>query len=78
MSCQPPFTITSKMIDLIKSHKILMQELLKDCGKYRQANVGVGRANGVTHVAPPHERVSDLMRDLFKWINSTNIHPSDC
>lgn len=61
--------------DLLKSHKILMQELLKDCGKYRQANVGVGGESGVTHVAPPYDRVPDLMRDLFEWINSTNTHP---
>lgn len=61
--------------DLLKSHKILMQELLKDNGHYRTANVGVGAQNGVTHVAPPHERVSDLMRDLFEWLEGCDEHP---
>jgi Fic family protein len=61
--------------DLLKSHKILMRELLEDSGHYRVANVGVGGENGVTHVAPPHERVPDLMRDLFKWLESCDEHP---
>lgn len=61
--------------DLLKSHKILMQELIKDNGHYRQSNVGVGSESGVTHVAPPYDRVPDLIRDLFEWLNSTDIHP---
>ncbi|MFA6138322.1 MAG: Fic family protein [Sulfurimonas sp.] len=61
--------------DLLKSHKILMQELLEDNGKYRKSNVGVGSQNGVTHVAPPHDRVYMLMDDLFEWLKKTDIHP---
>lgn len=61
--------------DLLKSHKILMHELLKDNGKYRQKNVVVGDENGVTHVAPPFDRVPDLMCDLFEWLGSVDIHP---
>lgn len=61
--------------DLLKSHKILMRELLEDRGHYRVANVGVGGENGVTHVAPPYERVPDLMRDLFGWLESCDEHP---
>lgn len=61
--------------DLLKSHKILMQELLKDNGQYRKANVGVGGKSGVTHVAPPYGRVPDLMRDLFEWLKETDMHP---
>lgn len=61
--------------DLLKSHKILMHELLKDSGQYRVTNVGVGGQNGVTHVAPPYQRVPELMHDLFEWLKSSDEHP---
>ena len=61
--------------ELLKSHKILMSELLKDAGKYRISDVGVGGKDGVVHVAPPHSQIPKLMNDLFSWLNETDIHP---
>lgn len=60
---------------LLESHKILMSELLKNAGKYRRKDVGVGGKSGVVHVAPPQAHVSKLMNDLFEWLNTTDEHP---
>lgn len=61
--------------DLLKSHKILMDELLKKAGSYRNSDVGVGGRDGVVHVAPPQSQVPSLMDDLFAWLRTTDEHP---
>ena len=59
--------------ELLKSHKILMDELLKDAGKYRTSDVGVGKRWCCS--APPHSQIPKLMNDLFSWLNETDVHP---
>ena len=60
--------------DLLRAHKILMKGILKTAGSFRDVNVGVGSKDGVSHVAPPFGVVSDLMRDLFKWLKDSDEH----
>ena len=57
--------------DLLQAHKFLMKNLLNNAGAYRHSNVGVGGANGVTHVAPPPDMVPKLMGELFDWLKNT-------
>jgi len=61
--------------DLLKAHKILMNGILKTAGNFRSVNVGVGSKEGVSHVAPPHGVVPDLMHQLFDWLGSSDEHP---
>ena len=61
--------------DLLKAHKILMQDILKEAEVYRTKNVGVGNEKEITHIAPPAGNVSKLMKDLFEWLNKTDLHP---
>ena len=61
--------------DLLFSHKLMMDELLSNAGKYRDINVGIGSKDGMTHVAPPPLRVPELMDELFGWLKSTKEHP---
>ncbi len=61
--------------DLLKAHKILMQDVLKEAGVYRTKNVGVGNEKEITHIAPPASNVPKLMSDLFEWLNKTDLHP---
>ncbi|MDD3603483.1 MAG: Fic family protein [Sulfurovum sp.] len=61
--------------DLLKAHKILMKGILKTAGNFRTVNVGVGGKSGVTHVAPPSDRVPMLMSELFEWLKNTDEHP---
>jgi len=61
--------------ELLKSHKILMNELLKTAGTYRTSDVGVGGEDGVVHVAPPSGQIPKQMGDLFHWLSTTDEHP---
>jgi len=61
--------------DLLHAHKILMKDILKTAGSFRSVNVGVGGSDGVSHVAPPYGRVSELMHNLFDWLKSSDEHP---
>ncbi|MEA1953027.1 MAG: Fic family protein [Campylobacterota bacterium] len=56
--------------DLLKSHKLLMNGILKTAGRLRAVNVQVG-----VHIAPPHGVVSGLMQDLFEWLKNSDEHP---
>jgi len=60
--------------DLLKAHKILMQDIIKEAGVYRKKNVGVGNKYEITHIAPPAQNVDKLMNELFQWLNS-DFHP---
>ena len=60
--------------DLLKAHKILMNNILNTAGSFRSVNVGVGSSEGVSHVAPPFGVVPDLMRDLFDWLKNSDDH----
>ena len=60
--------------DLLHAHKLLMNNLLNNAGVYRQSNVGVGGADGVTHVAPPPNMVPELMGKIFDWLKTTDEH----
>ena len=62
-------------VDLLKAHKILMQYIIKEAGQYRTKNVGVGNDKEIIHIAPPASNVSNLMQDLFEWLNKTDLHP---
>jgi len=55
--------------DLLKSHKILMGEILINAGSFRNANVRVGE-----HIAPQASLVPQLMQELFKWLKTSNEH----
>ena len=61
--------------DLLKAHKLLMQDILTNAGEYRKSNVGVGNISQITHIAPPASRVPILMSELFDWINKADHHP---
>ena len=61
--------------DLLKAHKLMMHDLVKQSGKYRKEGVGIFDGKGLVHVAPPADRVPFLMNDLFDWLKSTDVHP---
>jgi Fic family protein len=60
--------------DLLKAHKILMQDLLKEAGSFRNSNVGVGNLQEIVHIAPPAKQIPKLMQNLFDWLK-VDIHP---
>ncbi|MCF6213212.1 MAG: Fic family protein [Flavobacteriaceae bacterium] len=58
--------------DFLKAHKYLMQNLIEKPGNYRKQGVGIVKGSKVEHVAPPHENVPYLMKDLFKYLKNKN------
>ena len=60
--------------DLLKAHKLMMDGLLTTAGSFRKVNVGVGSSEGVSHVAPPYDRVPQLMGELFDWLKNSDEH----
>jgi Fic family protein len=60
---------------LLEAHRVLMEGLLEDAGRYRRGGVGVAKGDEVVHVAPPAERVPGLINDLLGWLDTTEHHP---
>ena len=61
--------------DLLKAHKLMMTDLVKENGRYRQGGVGVFDGKKCIHMAPPVQRVPLLMADLLEWVKKTKVHP---
>jgi len=61
--------------DLLTAHKTLMLGLIDSAGAYRSSGVGVFAGKEVLHMAPPANQVHRLMEDLFKWLQTTDVHP---
>ena len=61
--------------DLLKAHGLMMKDLVQNAGHYRQEGVGVFNGEQLLHMAPPADRVPQLMGDLFKWVSKTDVHP---
>ncbi len=61
--------------DLLKAHKLMMQDLVERNGKYRIDGVGIFDGEKVVHMAPPADRVPELMFDLFEWLKTSDVHP---
>ena len=60
--------------DLLKAHAVMMAALVDDAGKYRSCGVGVFGETGIIHVAPPFQRVPELMGNLFTWLKESKDH----
>ena len=51
------------------------KDLVERNGKYRIDGVGIFDGERVVHMAPPADRVPELMFDLFKWLKTSDVHP---
>jgi Fic family protein len=61
--------------DLLEAHRMLMSGLIDEVGLYRHGGVGVMAGQQVIHMAPPADRVPQLMGDLFGWLAAADVHP---
>lgn len=57
------------------AHKLLMNGLIEEAGRYRSQGVGVMSGDQVVHMAPQADRVATLMQELLAWLGDTDIHP---
>ncbi|MGX6960178.1 MAG: Fic family protein [Rickettsia endosymbiont of Pentastiridius leporinus] len=63
-----PFSLES----LLKAHEILMQGLIADNGCWRKGKAGIFKGNELVHLAPPANRITSLMQNLFDFIRPKN------
>lgn len=61
--------------DLLRAHKLMMNGLISENGKFRSKGVGVFEGDVVVHMAPPAEFVSAQIQDLFRWYKDSEMHP---
>ncbi|HLZ18119.1 MAG TPA: Fic family protein [Smithellaceae bacterium] len=61
-----PFSVS----DFLKAHQILMRGLVEQAGHFRTKQVGIINGDEVRHVAPGYDKVPDLMRGLFDYLQN--------
>ena len=61
--------------DLLKAHKLMMNGLVAENGKFRSGGVGVFDGETLIHMAPPAEFVAEHIHNLFAWYKNSELHP---
>lgn len=60
--------------DLLKAHKLMMNNLVKENGVFRSGGVGVFEGETLIHAAPPAKIVPQLIADLLEWYKQSELH----
>ena len=61
--------------DLLKAHKVMMSDLVKESGTFRSRGVGVYAGTELIHAGTPPQYLPDLIRQLFTWLKESKLHP---
>jgi len=63
--------------DLLNMHGIMTKYVVEEAGEFRNGEEGVFSNGECIFMAPPAQRVPQLMNDLFKWMDRSkkNVHP---
>ena len=65
----------SSVDDLLKAHKMMMNGLVPENGKFRTGGVGVFDGKTLIHMAPPAKLVPEHINNLFAWYQQSQLHP---
>lgn len=65
----------SSVEDLLKAHRLMMNGLVPENGKFRSGGVGVFDGTVLIHIAPPAEFVPQHIHNLFEWYHASELHP---
>lgn len=60
---------------LLKAHRMMMDGLIANAGKWRTQNIGILKGSAISHIAPKADRVPHLMEDLIKFLKDETTHP---
>ena len=60
--------------DLLKAHRLMMEGLVKENGRFRSGGVGVFEGEWLIHAAPPANYVPGLIADLLGWYRKSKLH----
>ena len=61
--------------DLLAAHRLMMQDLVPEAGRFRSGNVGVYRQGQLIHAGTPAAYVPEVMAQLFDWLRQSPQHP---
>ncbi len=61
--------------DLLKAHRLMMQGLIPENGRFRSGGVGIFDGDVVVHMAPPAYLMPGEIQDLFDWVQRSEMHP---
>ena len=61
--------------DLLKAHKLMMQGLVPENGRFRSRGVGIFAGKTLVHMAPPAEFVPEHIHNLLEWYKASELHP---
>lgn len=61
--------------DLLAAHRLMMQDLVTEAGRFRVGNVGVFREGQLIHAGTPAAYVPEVMAQLFAWLRESGLHP---
>lgn len=65
----------SSIDDLLKAHRLMMNGLVPENGRFRSGNVGIFDGDVLIHMAPPAEFVPEHIHNLFSWYRNSALHP---
>ena len=60
---------------LLKAHGVMMSGIIEDAGTLRRTGVGVYSGEKLIHMAPPFDRVPELITSLMQWARDSKDHP---
>ena len=63
------------MDDLLVAHEVMMNNLIKEAGRFRSKNAGVYAEETLVHAGTPANYVPEVMNDLFDWLEKSSLHP---
>lgn len=61
--------------DLLRAHKLMMNGLVAENGRFRSGDVGVFNGETLVHMAPPAKFVPEHIHNLFAWYQQSELHP---
>ena len=61
--------------DLLRAHRLMMNGLVPENGRFRSGGVGIFAGDKLVHMAPPAEFVSQHIANLFAWYQASEFHP---
>ncbi len=61
--------------ELLRVHRVMMDGLVPDAGRFRSGNVGVFNGDTLIHAGTPAAYVPEVMGGLFEWLRTTRMHP---
>lgn len=61
--------------NLLYAHKLMMEGLVKEAGRFRSGNVGVYAGDRLIHAGTPARYVPELVSQLMTWLKESKYHP---